>query len=445
MAPSAPASPDDAKRLRRYQIRTFALTWASYAGFYLTRKPIGVVKARLQDELGMTTAALGQLDTAYLAAYAAGQFINGTLGDRFGSRKMLTLGMLGTAACAALFGANSAALALIVIWAANGYFQSSGWPNNVKAMTPWFSSHGRGAIMGLWCTNYQVGGIVGTALAAFLIGAYGWRSAFFTPAVIVAGIGVTLFLFLRNHPRDVGLISPADAEAAEAPAQARAEGHPEASAAPPETEERMSFADALRLPGILNLGGAYFCLKLIRYTLLFWLPFYLNKRLGYAEDTAGYLSTTFEIGGIAGAIIIGFLSDRFAAGRRVLFAAPMVFGICLALGLFQLVGSWGMAFNAGAMALVGFMLFGPDSLLSGAAAQDLGGSRAAGSAAGVINGMGSVGAALQGLVIPFIVEDLGFGWQGAFYFLMVLAVVATGVLFPLFLKDLQKKSLPEAS
>lgn len=46
-------SDSSSSALRSYQIRTFVLTWLSYAGFYLTRKPVSVVKARLQDEQGI--------------------------------------------------------------------------------------------------------------------------------------------------------------------------------------------------------------------------------------------------------------------------------------------------------------------------------------------------------------------------------------------------------
>lgn len=41
------------------------------------------------------------------------------------------------------------------------------------------------------------------------------------------------------------------------------------------------------LAGILNYGAAYFCLKLIRYSLLFWLPYYLSVALQYEKETAG--------------------------------------------------------------------------------------------------------------------------------------------------------------
>jgi sugar phosphate permease len=246
----------------------------------------------------------------------------------------------------------------------------------------------------------------------------------------VALVGAAILMFLVEHPRQVGLPSPAEGSVRTGPAEPAA-GRP--------YEAPMSLLEALRLPGILNLGGAYFCLKLIRYTLLFWLPFYLHKALNYPEDMAGYLSTTFEIGGIAGAIIIGYLSDRFAAGRRVMFAAPMVLLIGVAMAIYQVVGGWGMWANGISMALVGFLLFGPDSLLSGAAAQDLGGPRAAGSAAGIINGLGSLGAILEGVVTAQVTER--FGWNSLFSVLIGLSTLATVVLMPLFLRALKRKPM----
>ncbi len=425
-------------RLGRYQARTFALTWFSYASYYMTRKPFAVVKATLHERLGLTTSFLGLIDTVYLAAYALGQFINGYLGDRLGSRRLLGIGMLVTAACAYAFGSGSTAALFLFLWALNGLAQSSGWPGNVKAMTPWFGLKQRGTVMGFWGTCYQIGGIASTALAGFILVRWGWRTAFFVPAVWVAFLGVIIMLFLVEHPRRVGLESPREVESrsegGNAP-DAGGEASVHQTQPTDKQSEHMSFLEALRLPGILNLGGAYFGLKLIRYTLLFWLPFYLEEVLHYPKDTAAYLSTTFEAGGVIGAITIGYLSDRYVAGRRVLFAAPLVFAIGPAMALYIAVGRIGMIPNGLAMGLVGFCLFGPDSLLSGAAAQDLGGERGSGSAAGIINGMGSVGAVLQGSVTAYV--STRWGWNSLFYVLMGIAFAATAVLIPLVIRDLR--------
>eukprot|EP00662_Eupelagonemidae_sp_cell21_P014022 gene14022-43724_t len=54
------------------------------------------------------------------------------------------------------------------------------------------------------------------------------------------------------------------------------------------------------LPGVLGMSASYFCQKLVRYSLLFWLPYYLSKQLGYSAVLAGYVSSAFDFGGIMG-------------------------------------------------------------------------------------------------------------------------------------------------
>jgi sugar phosphate permease len=80
------------------------------------------------------------------------------------------------------------------------------------------------------------------------------------------------------------------------------------------------------------------------------------------------------------------------------------------------------------MAAVGFLLFGPDALICSVAAQDLGGSAAAGTAAGVINGVGSVGAIAQGLLTAHIVDR--YGWGALFRTFMWLALACALLLLP---------------
>ena len=63
----------------------------------------------------------------------------------------------------------------------------------------------RGTIMGLWCTNYAVGGLVASIYAGYFGGWLGWRYAFFVPAGTLLAITVLFFVFQRNRPEDVGL------------------------------------------------------------------------------------------------------------------------------------------------------------------------------------------------------------------------------------------------
>src|SRR3954464_7353330 len=104
----------------------WAVTWLSYASYYLGRKGFSAAKHSLKDARLLDTSALGAIDTAYLAAYSLGQFASGVLGDRVGARRLLGIGMLLSAASCAAFGSSSSALFFFVTFTLNGLFQATG-------------------------------------------------------------------------------------------------------------------------------------------------------------------------------------------------------------------------------------------------------------------------------------------------------------------------------
>jgi MFS family permease len=86
---------------------------------------------------------LGILDTLFLAAYAAGLFISGSIGDRVNLRWFMGLGMIGAGGAVVLFGFAEAwgihafgYFAFCNLLA--GVFQSTGWPSNVTVMSRWW-------------------------------------------------------------------------------------------------------------------------------------------------------------------------------------------------------------------------------------------------------------------------------------------------------------------
>ena len=412
----------------------FALTWTSYASYYFGRKGFSVSKSTIQERYGVTTGQLGFIDTGYLAAYAAGQFTWGNLGDKLGSRRLLGFGMLMVAATVAAFGLSGVVYLFMLFFILNGFFQATGWPGNVKAMGAWFTARERGTIMGFWATCYQAGGLLATVCATFLLVHYGWRWAFLGPAAWIALVGTLLLIFLpeRRRSADAEFAAetgdPASAEAAvgeEADAQAVRDVAP-TPMPPVHVAGSEPSPSLLRSPVLWSLGAAYFCLKLIRYSILFWLPYYLNTVLGYSKAEAGYMSISFDVGGIVGSVVVGFISDRFFPGRRRPIAAIMVAALAVALLGYTFLAPISSVLNFLGMAAVGFCLFGPDTLISGAAAQDIGGEHQTARAAGMINGMGSTGAILQGVVTAGVSK--AFGWDALFYVFVGLAVVASVAL-----------------
>ncbi len=398
---------------RRARNIAWGLTWVAYATYYTGRKGFSVAKKSVQDQLGVTEAALGIIDTVYLGAYALGQFVSGMLGDRIGARRLVSYGMLLSAGACVGFGASSGAVLFGAFFLLNGLAQSTGWPGTTRAMAEWTTRKNRGTVMAFWATCYQVGGIVATVAAGWLLGTWGWRSAFFGPAVFMTLVAVAVLLLLK---------SPSAATLDEFSVTGRPSSRPRSA--------------LLKNPVLWCYGASYLFIKFIRYTLLFWLPYYLSTQLDYPEDRAAYVSAAFEVGGVVGVIGMGIVSDRVARFSRSAVAAWGLFALALALFVYSAIGELGVVFNVLGLGLVGAMLFGPDALLSGAAAQDAGGKQAAATATGFVNGVGSIGAILEGLIVPHV------GWDILLPTLGVLAFCATLALLPTLRRAPAPRSIP---
>jgi len=404
--------PEDAAR-RRDRWTAWVVTWVSYATYYFGRKGLSVAKAPIAASLGKD--ALVGVDTVYLAAYAVGQYVNGSLGDRVGARRLVGVGMLVSACACFAFGASSVGIAFVLAFMVNGFAQSTGWPGNVKAMAEWTTQANRGRVMGVWATCYQVGGIAATWFAARMLKWYGWRGSFFGPGLVIALVGVVVLLVLKPGPGAATGAGDAGAAATDATIAAN---------------RRQERSRVLRSRTVWCYGASYFGMKLIRYSILFWLPFYLTTALHYADTVSADMSISFEVGGVLGTMLMGALSDRYRRVPRSMFAAAWLVLLSGAIFLYARVGATGMVTNVVVMALVGALLFGPDTLISGAAAQDAGGKYAAATAVGVVNGIGSVGAILQEYVTRGVSER--YGWDKLFYVFVGLAAFSAVCLVPTF-------------
>jgi sugar phosphate permease len=397
----------------RWRGRIFNLTWLTYFSYYFTRKFYSVVKS----SLGATAGQLAIIDTAYTSAYAVGQFVNGVLADRIGPRRLLSIGMLSSASLVLLFGLSDSVVVFGIVYGINGLAQSTGWPGTGRAMASWFSTRDRGVVMGYWGTCYQVGGLYATTMATWCMDFFGtWRAGAFGPALWVALVGIAVMLWLRDRPSDVGFKNPDVDEDVD-----------------PEQEKelrRQAWPKVLRNPQTWFFGACYFCIKLMRYSLLFWLPYYLEKGLGYGKAAAGFMSTSFELGGVLGVVACGQLADRVFGKRRVAVASVSLVLLMAALWLYNTIGDQGMLTNYLTMCLIGAFMFGPDSLVSGVVAQDLGGPYAAALACGMINGLGSIGAVFQGFMTSYVSAE--YGWGTLFQVFQVLAIAGAVLLLPYF-------------
>ena len=396
--------PSDAPSAGRRRT-ALVLSWVAYAMYYLGRKGFSAIKKPMALELGLGSSALGAIDTAFLAAYALGQLPSGLVGDRLGSRRLVGYGMLASALACAAFGLSSGALAFGLCFLVNGFAQATGWPGTTRVVAEWTTPQTRGTVMGVWATCYQVGGLVATPLAGLLAARFGWRSAMLVPALLLALVG--LVVLARLPSADAVAVAPAPA------ARLRL---------------RTAQLGVVNSPTLWCFGLSYFFIKLVRYALLFWLPFYLATVEHYGTAKAAGVSIALDAGGIVGVILVGRLADRAGRLTPPALSVLAILALVPVLGLYARIAPGSTVIDVLVLALIGALLFAPDSLLSGVAAQNAADAEAAATATGFVNGLGSVGAALQGLIVPRV--EARFGWHALFPALALFAGLAIVALLP---------------
>ena len=246
-----------------------------------------------------------------------------------------------------------------------------------------------------------------------------WRRGFWIPAIVLTVIALCFVSFTRNKPSDVGL-----PEMAEDDVTGRvSEQNPKTDAA---LSSRQILSVVLKNPIVWLISLMYFFTKMGRYAIFFWLPLYMVEHLGYSLAEAGYTSILYEAAGFAGIVAAGYVSDKVFQARRMPVGALGMWGLAITCLFQPQLAAWSHLGNAIGISLIGFFTYGPDALMSGAAAIDAGSPKAAGLASGFINGVGSLGQMLSGFVVAYIARQLG--WDSLFYFFVAIAAIAGGLL-----------------
>jgi OPA family sugar phosphate sensor protein UhpC-like MFS transporter len=399
---SATAPRGLSRQYQRWRWQIFGITWLAYAGYYLTRKAFSVAKNELKkpDVLGLSKADMSWMDGAFSGTYAVSQIFWGALGDKFGARRVLLGGMVASALTAAWMGFSGSAWTMGILFALQGLWQGSGWPPLSKNVGAFFSRRERGSVMGLWCTNYAIGGFFASIVAGYAASWWGWRYAFLVPALLLLGITVLFYLLQRDRPEDVGL-PPIEQVHGDSENTNSADA---ISPAPHTDGSWNAIAEVLRSRMVWFLAAVYFLVKPTRYLLLFWSPVYISERLGTSTATSGVLSSMFDLAGPLGTLAGGIVSDRLFQSRRMPVAALALALLAGLMMVFPRIPVTNARMGA-AMFAMGFLALIPDSLISGAAAIDFGSKRGAATSCGLINGCGSLGQ-MFGVMLPGSVESI---------------------------------------
>lgn len=160
-----------------------------------------------------------------------------------------------------------------------------------------------------------------------------------------------------------------------------------------------------------------------------------------SSETSGNLSTLFDVGGVLGGILAGHISDRLNA--RAITAASFMYCAIPALFFYRSYGHVSLTINIVLLFITGMFVNGPYALITTAVSADLGthsslqgNSRALATVTAIIDGTGSVGAAIGPLLTGYISAK---SWSAVFTMLMGAALVAGLLLTRLIVAEVAEK------
>src|SRR3989454_6195965 len=264
---------------------SYVLVWLlvifAWAANFVIRIGFSALLPSIIDELQLSYTRAGLLASAFFYAYVIMQIPSGLLGDRWGRRRILVLGLLGGALSAGLTGLAGSFATLFAARALTGAFQGSLFSND-RAIVATVTPPARiGLGQGVSFSGPGLGLTFGLVIGGLLVEVLPWRTV-----MMLFGLGpvVAALLIVRYVPAPV----------------------PSAARVPVGQRLQRLFSNG----PLWVLGLISFCAIANQFILATWAPLFFNE-VGVADlGRAGSYAALQGIAASLGMVVSGWAHDR---------------------------------------------------------------------------------------------------------------------------------------
>jgi OPA family sugar phosphate sensor protein UhpC-like MFS transporter len=427
-----------------------ALLWIywAYVCCYLVRKNMPLLLPALDEKQLLTTEEAGVVASVFETVVGIVKFFCGTFVDASDdpawllSQCLLLAGTSCLGMQAIFWYLTGVAMAptrvamVTILWSLNGAGQAVAWPALARVFMNWFPDPAtRGTFYSLLATNQNLGGTLAPRLYPPLMAEYGWDIALYAPAVLTFVYGAAMALGLKSSPpSELDEVKKGESKKAKEPKK-KAPGFVEAA------------TTLLKIPAFISLAVAYIPIMFIRTSFATWTAIIFGTaNMDLAK--AALCMSAMEIGGFAGGLSAGFITDKVFGGRRgplmlifSLICVPLslAFSPLLALDNADL-GPLGLGKMATLQLLyfaIGFFSFPPHSLI-GLASREISPPEMRSTAGCLAKAIGQLGAAAAGWPLQQLAQT--YGWASVSYFNAICGVAAAVAFIPMWFQGAAPKS-----
>ncbi len=294
---------------------------------------MGFVTPSILQAWDISRPAFGIVISAAPFGLVIGALVAGPSSDRFGRKVVLIASILlfGLLTLAAAYASTPVEMAVLRLLAGMG--MGAAMPNATTLMSEYAPQRRRGLMITIMFTGFNLGSAAVGLAAGYLIPLHGWRSVLVLGGAVPLLLVPVLALFLPESARLLALRGAGSKKIAAT--LGRVAGHRFSggetfvSAEPPLQARKPIGVLFSRGYGVTTvaLWVTYFMGLLVIYLLTGWLPT-IMKDAGLSIATAANVTAMFQIGGTAGAVVVGWAMDR-ARPAFVIGAAYLCGGLCV--------------------------------------------------------------------------------------------------------------------
>lgn len=290
---------DKSKNCNKIKWRMWSILTFSFVLVLFLRMSTAVISDNLSNELGFNSVQISNIVSMALYAYAFMQIPSGLLIDKYGTRKVASIGIITAGIGAILFGFIQTPILAYISRLMVGAGGSVILLSFFKIQGSWFEKEEFSSATAKFSFIGNLGSVFATFPLVFLNQLIGWRNSFILIGTLTVIAGISIYLIIRNTPADLGFEVINDEE---------------------EYDEKINILEGL---GSVLKNKATWYNSIIMFSLVgistaftsLWGISYIIDVYNVSKSMAAFIVSFFAYGFVFGSIIMDFLFKKVKGSK----------------------------------------------------------------------------------------------------------------------------------
>ncbi len=394
------------KKFLSWRKKIILTNFTSYILYYFIRKSFIFIIPTLSENLKLTNSKIGLLNTILHITYGLSKVINSFIADIINPRYFAATGLLLSGIFNICIAYSTTITTLIIFCCLNGWFQGFGWPTITKQLTHLFIKKERNSWWSICSTSHMIGGAFAAIICTHISNLFNWHTALFLPSILSFFFSIFIVEYLKKLPN-----------------LTITNFYKTKNKTLQKNNKIQLFNKQIIYNKVIWLFSInYFFLYIIKTALNDWLILFFIQQKNYSFLTSGTCIFSFEIGGLFGIIITGFLLNIIFKRKKELLTFYYILLLNF-LYFLNMKAIESLLLYTFILFFIGFFTFSPQMLI-GLIMTELTNKKIACTANGFISGWAYLGASSAGYPLGLLIDK---SWN-LFFFSLTICTIITIIL-----------------